>query len=207
MPATTGYVVAAVIGVWVAAFLADSFAFRALAAVEAIVPSGILFVFAAALGTDRLRLFCTAIWLAAAGVAYALHRSMAQDGAGWLAGIRRGTVGSVLRTVGDHRRRRDRAGPDRRARRLPGAGDKALLDTRNGGSGTRQTVSPLVDIRGRIVDRSDIEAFTVVADGKSYWRLTALDQFDGRIWTSERGLRRRRRRPRGRPARAVHARR
>ena len=69
---------------------------------------------------------------------------------------------------------------------LPGAGDKALLDTRNGGSGTRQTVSPLVDIRGRIVDRSDLEAFTVVADGKSYWRLTALDQFDGRLWTSKR---------------------
>ena len=98
VPATTGYVVAAVIAVWVAAFLADSFAFRALAAVEAIVPSGILFVFGAALGADRLRLFVTAVWLAAAGAAYALHRSMAQDGAGWLAGIRRGTVGSVLRT-------------------------------------------------------------------------------------------------------------
>lgn len=186
VPATTGYVVAAVIAVWVAAFLADGFAFRAIAALEAIVPSGILFVFGAALGTDRLRLFVTALWLAAAGVAYALHRSMAQESAGWLAGIRRGTVGSVLRTsaligagvivlalV---------VGPS-----LPGAGERALLDTRTGGSGTRQTVSPLVDIRGRIVDRSDIEAFTVVASGRSYWRLTALDQFDGRIWTSERG--------------------
>ncbi len=70
---------------------------------------------------------------------------------------------------------------------LPGAGEKAILDTTPVGSGTRQTVSPLVDIQGRIVDRSDLEAFTVLADGKSYWRLTALDEFDGRLWTSERG--------------------
>ncbi len=186
VPTTTGYLVAAVIGVWAVAFLADCFAFRALAAIEAILPSAILFVFAAALGADRLRLFCTALWLGAAVLAFALHRTMAQDGGGWLAGIRRGTVASIVKTAAILGAAVIALalviGPV-----LPGAGQDALLDTKQGGSGTRQTVSPLVDIRGRIVDRTDIEAFTVASDGKSYWRLTALDDFDGRLWTSERG--------------------
>jgi len=69
---------------------------------------------------------------------------------------------------------------------LPGAGQEALLDTKRSGDGTRQTVSPLVDIQGRIVDRSDVELFSVQSTVKSYWRLTALEQFDGRLWTSER---------------------
>jgi transglutaminase-like putative cysteine protease len=184
--ADTGYVVAGVIGVWLAAFLADSFAFRALASIEAILPSGILFVFGAALGADQYRWLCTALWLGAALLAFALHRTMAQDGGGWLAGIRRGTIGAVTRTAAILGlvvvALAVVVGPA-----LPGAGEEAILDTRHGGSGTRQTVSPLVDIQGRIVDRSDLEAFSVLADAKSYWRLTALDQFDGRLWTSERG--------------------
>ena len=52
------------------------------------------------------------------------------------------------------------------------------------GDGTRVTVSPLVDIRKRLVDQSDVEAFTVRADRRSYWRLTALDEFDGTVWSS-----------------------
>ena len=43
-------------------------------------------------------------------LAFALHRTMAQDGGGWLAGIRRGTVGSVTRTAAHHRPRRRGAG-------------------------------------------------------------------------------------------------
>ena len=74
-----------------------------------------------------------------------------------------------------------------RARRCRAPARRPSSTPRRVGSGTRQTVSPLVDIQGRIVDRSDLEAFTVLADGKSYWRLTALDEFDGRLWTSERG--------------------
>ena len=138
------------------------------------------------LGADRLRVLSRRSGWPAAGVAYALHRSMAQDGARWLAGIRRGTVARCCARRRRHRRRRDRpgliVGP-----LLPGAGQKgAARHPQPADSGTRQTVSPLVDIRGRIVDRSDVEAFTVMADGKSYWRLTALDEFDGRIWTSKR---------------------
>ncbi len=185
--ADAGYLVAAIGALWVAAFLADSFAFRALAALEAILPTGILFVFASALGADRLRFFSTALWLIAAAIAFALHRTMADEAGGWLAGLRRGTLSSVVRTSALLGIAAVVAGlvlgP-----LLPGAGEKALLDTRGPGNGTRQTISPLVDIRGRIVDRSDVEAFSVVTSDPTYWRLTALGDFDGRTWTSDRGF-------------------
>src|SRR6185369_6955926 len=71
----------------------------------------------------------------------------------------------------------------------PGAGDDALINTRNPRSGSRQTISPLVDIQGRIANQSDTELFTVQAATPSYWRLTALDEFDGRIWSSARTYR------------------
>ena len=68
---------------------------------------------------------------------------------------------------------------------LPGAGEAPLwdLDT-SGGGGTRVTLSPLVDIRGRLVDQTNQVAFEVTSPTPSYWRLMALDTFDGEIWSS-----------------------
>jgi transglutaminase-like putative cysteine protease len=65
---------------------------------------------------------------------------------------------------------------------LPGAGDPALIDPDIGRRS--EVVSPLVDIRSRLVNRSDREMFTVRASEPAYWRLTALDTFDGTTWTS-----------------------
>src|SRR3546814_4570400 len=47
------------------------------------------------------------------------------------------------------------------------------------------TISPLVDIRTRLVDQSNVEVFQVRSSGAEYWRLTSLERFDGRIWSSE----------------------
>src|SRR5690606_40854825 len=52
------------------------------------------------------------------------------------------------------------------------------------GDDTRVTVSPLVDIRTRLVQQSDVEVFRVRSPEPAYWRLTSLDRFDGRIWRS-----------------------
>jgi hypothetical protein len=61
-----------------------------------------------------------------------------------------------------------------------------LIDLQGtGGNPARVTLSPLVDIRGRLSDRSTVEVFAVRADRPSYWRLTSLDIFDGKIWRSE----------------------
>jgi transglutaminase-like putative cysteine protease len=48
----------------------------------------------------------------------------------------------------------------------------------------RTTISPLVDIRSRLVARSDVVAFTVETPLRAYWRITSLDVFDGDIWSS-----------------------
>ena len=88
---------------------------------------------------------------------------------------------------------------------LPGAGEKALLDTTPVGSGTRQTVSPLVDIQGRIVDRSDLEAFTVAGRRQALLATHRARQVRRPHLVLGAGLRRRRRRARRRPPRAATA--
>ena len=187
VPADTGYVVAAVIGVWVAAFLADSFAFRALASIEAILPSGILFVFAAALGADQLPL--------------AEHRPVARRGP---AGLRPaphdgpGRRRLAGRHPARHGRARSRAPPPSSALAVVVlalvVGPPCRAPARRRSSTPRRS-APAPARRSARWSTSRAASSTAatsrrsrsLADGKSYWRLTALDEFDGRLWTSERG--------------------
>ncbi len=50
--------------------------------------------------------------------------------------------------------------------------------------GPRVLVSPLVQVRSRLVELSHRELFTVAVlqDERQYWRLTSLDEFDGNGW-------------------------
>ena len=50
--------------------------------------------------------------------------------------------------------------------------------------GPRVLVSPLVQVRSRLVELSDRELFTVAVlpEERQYWRLTSLDEFDGNGW-------------------------
>jgi transglutaminase-like putative cysteine protease len=70
--------------------------------------------------------------------------------------------------------------------RVPQAKASALVGWRGGGEGqsARTTVSPLVEINPRLVQQSRQELFTVESSERSYWRLTALDQFDCEVWSS-----------------------
>jgi transglutaminase-like putative cysteine protease len=70
--------------------------------------------------------------------------------------------------------------------RLPGSQSRALIAWRaaDRAGGTRNALSPLVDIRSRILDHNGTEAFTVKSNVPSYWRIMALDSFDGTDWTS-----------------------
>src|SRR6185295_6109235 len=70
------------------------------------------------------------------------------------------------------------------APQLPGAGDKALLDTRNRDGDVFEVVSPLVDIRSRLVNKGNVELFTVKTTTPRYLALTALGQFDGTRWST-----------------------
>ena len=105
-----------------------------------------------------------------------------RDDSAWM-GKRRQSLWSALagrhhlRAVRHHRRRGGRPQP-------PGAGEKALLDTRNRDGDVTEIVSPLVDIRSRLVNRGNVELFTVKADTPRYLALTSLGQFDGTRWTT-----------------------
>lgn len=180
-----GFLVVAAAALWIAAFLADGFAFRAAVGLETVVPYGVLFAFCSAVSAERYRLLMVGLWLVAAAVVVALHRSMRQEASGWLSGHRHGVAEAALR-VGGLMGVVAVVGALVLGPSLPGVGGQPLIDPTTGGSGTRTTVSPLVDIRGRLSERSDRVAFTVEADRASYWRLTALDTFDGRIWSSTR---------------------
>ncbi|MEA2842452.1 MAG: hypothetical protein QOJ69_123, partial [Actinomycetota bacterium] len=184
---TRGFVLACVVGTWMAAWLADLFAFRMRARLEALVPSFTIFLFGAMLGADRHRVAVAALYLSAvlafvvladlsakaASTTWFGHRSADGQGA-----ILRGAVvvAVVAVAVGAA------VGP-----RLPGAASAGLFglgDNPGGSRSPRITVSPLVDIRGRLVEQSDLEAFVVASPEPAYWRLTSLESFDGSIWSS-----------------------
>lgn len=196
-PVVPGFVLAASVGAWWIAFAADTAAFRANAVAEAAFPATTLFVFGAALGAPRNRIALTAVflltllgyWVAQRALRHASSPTwMARDSyggtrsmlkAGALIGLAAVVAGIVF-------------GPQ-----LPGADAKGVIPWRatdRDGPASRVTVSPLVDIRSRLVEQADVEAFTVeveLPEGQRapYWRLTSLEQFDGQIWKSNRQYR------------------
>lgn len=182
-----GFLVASAAAVWAGAIVGDWAAFRSDAALEAVLPAGSLFAVASVLGADVDRIPLAGAWIASV-LAFVLVR-------------RADRLGRRATWVGDHRTRGPRAlvvlgiglalaasviaavvGP-----RLPGAESEAVVSLTELGDdepGTRVTVSPLVDIRSRLVQQADVEVFTVRSEVRSYWRLTSLETFDGAIWKS-----------------------
>ena len=184
VPSNTGYLVTAALGLWLVAFAADTLAFRALGGVEAVLPSGVGFVMASALGDGRRMLVATALWAASAMFAVAMLRALRARSSGvWLTTRRDTAMGTAARwtaVIGVVALAAGLlVGP-----RLPGAEAKALVNTHSGvDDPNRVTVSPLVDIKSRLSSRSSTVAFRVRSDRPSYMRLSALDMFDGQRWT------------------------
>ncbi|HEX2274519.1 MAG TPA: DUF3488 and transglutaminase-like domain-containing protein, partial [Acidimicrobiales bacterium] len=186
-PVTRGFVLAAAIGGWVAAFAADTFAFRARARVEAVVPSFVIFLFGALIGADRHRLASTALYLTAVLLFLVLTDASRRTGWSWFAGrsadgeralVRGGLAMALVAACAAVV-----IGP-----RLPGARSDGLVNWLDGpnrrSSSPRVTPSPLVDIKSRLVDQSNTEVFSVRSSAPTYWRLTSLERFDGSIWSS-----------------------
>jgi transglutaminase-like putative cysteine protease len=181
VPSQGSYLVAAAFGIGLVALLSDAFAFRAYGRVEAAVPGGVLFVFTAALGTDRNRVAVAALWFATAIFVIALLRAL-HSGAddSWLGRRGRAMGAAIPATFASAAVAAIAAaavGP-----LLPGAGEEPLLDTHNGDGEVTEVLSPLVDIRSRLVTRSASEMFVVDTPVSRYWRVTGLSEFDGRTW-------------------------
>lgn len=71
--------------------------------------------------------------------------------------------------------------------RLPSAQSAALFDYQElgegrGGPGTVRIVSPLVNIGDALNQQTPAEVFTVRSPVRTYWRLVALDNYDGTVW-------------------------
>jgi transglutaminase-like putative cysteine protease len=175
-----GWATLAAIALITTVVMSDSFAFRAEARGEALVPGGVMFVFIAALASPRHRIALT-VALIAAGVLTTitlrrLHErtrkvELRDEKSAWSfalpTAIASAAVIALLAGV---------IGP-----RVPGANAEPLYETRGRG-GVTEVVSPLVDIRSRLTNRSNVELFRVNADAPAYWRATTLPEFDGRTF-------------------------
>ena len=182
VPSQGNYAIAATAAIAMCAILSDTFAFRAMGRLEAVVPTAVMFVFTAALGTNRHREAVAALWIGTALVLIAALRVRhVGSGSSWMGSRRWGVVAAmpaILVTVG-----LTTAAAAAFAPRLPGAGEKALIDTRNRGGSVTEVLNPLVDIRSEIVNHSDLELFTVESsDGGHYWRVIGLPIFTGTRW-------------------------
>ena len=183
VPSEGSFAIAATTALALCAWLADSFAFRAFGRAEAVVPAGVVFIFTSALGVDRNRVLVAALWIGAAILTVAaLRMAHSRDDSAWM-GKRRQSLWSALPAAVACALFAT-TGAVAVAPQLPGAGDKALLDTRNRDGGTTEVVSPLVDIRSRLVNRGNVELFTVATTNPDYLGLTALARFDGTRWTA-----------------------
>lgn len=187
--AVPGFVIGTAIAVWITPFLSDWSAFRLWAPFEALLPAFGLFVFGAMFGADILRITVTVAFLMAAMGFLLLYRTARQEvSASWVRGDAQRGSRALLRTGSSLALIALVAGLAV-APFIPGARRDGLVDWKElgGKDGKRVTVSPLVDIQSKLVEQRDIEVFTVGVDKpnwRAYWRLTALDSFDGRIWKS-----------------------
>ena len=181
-----GFVLATVVAIGISSFMADWAAFRLQATFEAVIPGFTLFIFTAALGTSRHRTWAVALFVAATLAFLLVHGLARSNRAGaWFGGHPANGPGALVRAAvalgGVALAGGLVIGP-----LVPGP-DAPIVKYKNrtpAGPSNRATISPLVDIRGRLVDRAGVEVFTVRSDSRSYWRLTSLDTFDGSIWSS-----------------------
>jgi transglutaminase-like putative cysteine protease len=185
VPAAPGFIAVAMATAWVVAMASDSLAFRLDATVEALAPATGLFLFSSILAEQEHRTTSAMLFVVSVLVFVLASRVARADGTGrWLATDAgrgaRSLLGAGLLLAALAVIPAVLAGP-----RLPGGDGQPLLDLDGaGGAGNRVTLSPLVDIRSRLVDQESVEAFRVEAAAPSYWRITALDDFDGQIWSS-----------------------
>lgn len=191
VPVTDGVLLLCMVLTATVAATADALAFRSEATLAAVVPSLLLFVFASTLGTADLRTATTIGYAITALVFLMLqHQALLEAHRSWFSGRRLGShatlvnaaafVGGVALLCGIVI-----------APALPGSEDGPLIDYRTLGGSHRagpssyRTLSPLVDLRGRLVDQGGNEVFRVKAPTRLYWRIAGLDHFDGDVWGIE----------------------
>lgn len=186
----TGVVLLCAIAVAISAISADAIARRPEVTIGALSPTLVLFVLTGTLGTGDLRVPTTIAYIAAALVALVVaNAARVAQRRTWFTGRRLVSNATVVRSAAFVGGIAVLVGLVLTPL-IPGVDSPALLRYRNhtgqggtGGLGNYQTVSPLVDLRSRLGERSDVELFRVASPRALYWRLMALDRFDGQVWS------------------------
>ena len=185
-----GVVLLCAIAISAGAVAADAIGRRKDTTVGALGPTLVLFVLTGTLGSGDLRVLTTVGYVAAALAAMVIaNATRLSHRRTWFTGRRLASDAAVLRSAAGLGAVALLAGlvisP-----LVPGVDSSALLKYRshrgNGGQGglrDYQTVSPLVDLRQRLGSQSNDELFRVISPRPLYWRLVALDRFDGQVWS------------------------
>ena len=185
-----GFTVSAMAAIWLLAFFNDWAAQRLRALYEPMVLPIVAFGFVGLVGDDKHQALTIAVFTASLLLFATINRVAAQDiDASWLGGQsrassgRRATLGGCAAIAAVALAGAVFAGP------VLGSSEDPLVDLkeaveRGRRSSGRVVISPLVDIRGRLVSQADTVMFTVKSEERAFWRLTSLDQFDGLVWTS-----------------------
>jgi transglutaminase-like putative cysteine protease len=190
-PSTPELVLLAAAGTWVCAAVADGLARRRQAGLLSVVPLVVVHAFVATLGTSRWRPL-TAFAFAGAVCAFAVVEQAEGLPRGWAVSrsprpYRPALASSALAVVVATAALA--LGPV-----VPGGASEPILDVHAFGvqlDVSRVELNPLVDLRPQLSSPTARELFTVRSALPAYWRLTALDRFDGRLWSPARPVPRR----------------
>ena len=185
-----GFIVSAMAAIWLLAFLNDWTAMRMRALFEPMVLPIVAVGFVGLVGDEQHRILTIGLFTAALLLFATVHRVAARTaGAAWLGGEDRAASGRRALVVGGAAIAAFALVGAIAAGPVLGSSEDPLVDLtdtveRRQRSSGRVVISPLVDIRGRLVNQADTAMFQVRAEERSYWRLTSLDRFDGQVWTS-----------------------
>ncbi|HEX2031263.1 MAG TPA: DUF3488 and transglutaminase-like domain-containing protein [Actinomycetota bacterium] len=183
-PALPPLLMTAVVAVWAAAVAAHALAVRSRSPVLAILPSAALVAFASVVVEDAGPAGATPLLvLAAAGVLFGAGMSGLQLWAPVVSGRGRhvavGPVGRWAAAIAAAAALVSIALPGL----VPGYRGGPLL-TFGPIDGASVGVNPIVDIRPSLLQNPPAHLFSVRAERAAYWRMLALDRFDGRVWTA-----------------------
>lgn len=188
VPAVAGFLVGGSLLAWALTFAADWAAFRAFAPGQALMPSLIVLVFVSLVGLQDDRVLTTGLLVATGAFFLLSHRAANRASHGiWLGnGPSRGYVALMLGgavVAAAAAAAGILAGPQ-----VPGADESPLIEIGEEGRQENkpiEVISPLVEIQPRLVDQSDLVLFSVETTERAYWRIAALDKFDGQLWRSQ----------------------
>ena len=189
VPAVGSALLLALVALWFAGAIAEWSARRYDASLGAIAPSLVLFVAIAALADEGWVWSTVTYGLAVTLYLVALHQSELTERRSWFhTGEKRqskvlqgGIIGALVVVLA----------AAVITPLLPGSRSDAWFDYRSlgkgGNSGLLKATTPIVSIQAKLLENPEHEVFTVDIGDKQpvYWRVIALDKYDGTLWTLE----------------------